>query len=179
MCGPRDAVPCPRHSAQEAHGRRLRGWHGARVAPRIGKTNGLLLPAPAAVPPARPPLCRVRHVCHATAGRGSQDRSRSGGMALPPGAPAGMARRPAVAEPSPATRATSGVGTAMGRGVDLTAAPPAGDEPGWRGRWRCCQGSRSGRRSPQPNAGQKRRRSSYLHGAGAKREAPWGDAATD
>src|SRR4029453_16961788 len=54
-------------------------------------------------------------------------------MELSPGATAGMAMRADVAETSPAARATIGVGTKMVRGVDLTAAPPEGDEPWWRG----------------------------------------------
>src|SRR4029434_2800952 len=53
-------------------------------------------------------------------------------MQLPPGTTAGMAIRADVAETRPATIATIGVGTKMARGVDLTAAPPDGDEPeGW------------------------------------------------
>src|SRR6266478_3812490 len=54
-------------------------------------------------------------------------------MELPPGAIAGMAIRTDVAETSPAAIATIGGRTKMVRGVDLTAAPPDGDEPGWRG----------------------------------------------
>src|SRR4029450_2018938 len=53
-------------------------------------------------------------------------------MQLPPGTTAGMAIRADVAETRPATIATIGVGTKMARGVDLTAAPPDGDEP-WGG----------------------------------------------
>src|SRR5262249_60234867 len=63
-------------------------------------------------------------------------------MELPPGATAGMAIRADVAETSPAAIATIGVGTKMVRGVDLTAVPPDGAEPWWRGAgWLTAQGN--------------------------------------
>src|SRR5262245_19002434 len=49
-------------------------------------------------------------------------------MEVLPGATAGMAIRDDVAETRPAAIATIGVRTKMVRGVDLTAAPPDGDE---------------------------------------------------
>lgn len=54
-------------------------------------------------------------------------------MELPPGATAGMAIGADIAQTGPAAIATIGVGTEMRRGVDLTAAPPQGDEPWWQG----------------------------------------------
>src|SRR5439155_4152556 len=52
---------------------------------------------------------------------------------LPPGAPIGMAIGAEIAPSHPALVRTVRIGTEMGRGVDLAAAPPRGHDVRWRG----------------------------------------------